>query len=98
MNALMRQAQKMQKQMEETTKMLEEQEYSVTSGGGAVEIVITGKYEVKSIRLDPELVDPEDVETLQDTVVAAVNEALRKVETEANAARSKIGVPGGFGF
>jgi hypothetical protein len=72
-----RQAQKLQEQMDEKTAELEEMEYSAASGGDAVKATVTGKMEVKSIDIKPEVVDPEDVEMLSDLVIAAVNEALR---------------------
>ena len=72
-----RQAQKLQEQMAQTTQELEEKEYSASSGGDAVRATVTGKMEVKSVEIKPEVVDPEDVEMLSDLIVAAVNEALR---------------------
>ena len=96
MNNLMNQAQRMQRQMEEMQKELEEKEYTVTAGGGAVELVITGSNVVKAVTLKPEIVDPDDVEMLQDLLVAAFNEALRKVSSEKQSAMG--GLTGGFGF
>ena len=90
MNQLMKQAQKMQKQMEETTKALEESTYEATAGGGVVEVTVTGKREVTKVKIDPEAVDPDDVELLEDLIVAATNEALRKCEEESQASMSKI--------
>ncbi len=99
MNNLMKQAQKMQKQMEENQKALEEKEFTATAGGGAVEVTISGKREVTKVKLSEEVVDPDDIEMLEDLVVAATNEALRKVDEEAAAAMSKFaGGMGGFGF
>ncbi len=100
MNNLMKQAQKMQKQMEETTKELEEKEITATAGGGAVEVVVTGKKEIKSVKLDPEVVDPDDIEMLEDLIVAATNEALRKMEEYSQSQMAKItgGLGGGFPF
>jgi len=66
--------------MEETTTELEEKEYSATAGGGAVKATVTGKMEVKSLEIDPEVVDPEDVEMLSDIVIGAVNEALEMLQ------------------
>ncbi|MDD6212729.1 MAG: YbaB/EbfC family nucleoid-associated protein, partial [Clostridiales bacterium] len=77
MGNLMRQAQKMQRQMEEAGRQLEEKTYTATAGGGAVEVVVSGKKEITEIKLAPEVVDPDDIEMLQDLVIAAVNEALR---------------------
>ena len=96
MNNLMKQAQRMQRQMEEMQKELEEKEYTVTAGGGAVELVITGSNVIKAVTLKPEIVDPDDVEMLQDLLVAAFNEALRKVSSEKQSAMG--GLTGGFGF
>ena len=102
MNALMKQAQKMQKQMEENQKALEEKEFTAKAGGGAVEVTISGKKEVTKIKLSEEVVDPDDIEMLEDLIVAATNEALRMVEAEAASAMSKLtggmGGLGGFGF
>ena len=96
MNNLMKQAQRMQRQMEEMQKAMEEKEYTVSAGGGAVEVVITGGNEIKAVNLKPEIVDPDDVEMLQDLLVAAVNEALRKVSSEKQSAMGSL--TGGFGF
>ena len=103
MNNLMKQAQRMQRQVEETTKELEEKEYSASAGGGAVTVTVSGKKEVLSVKLAEEVVDPEDIEMLQDLIVAATNEALRKMEEESQAAMSKLtgglgGLGGGFPF
>ena len=87
---LMKQAQKMQRQMEEQAKELETKEYTATAGGGAVEVTMNGKREVLSVKLEEEVVDPEDIEMLQDLIVAATNEALRKVDEESNSAMSKL--------
>lgn len=95
MNNLMKQAQKMQKQMEETTKELEETTYEATAGGGVVKVVVSGKKEVVGVSLDEEVVDPDDIEMLEDLIVAATNEALRKVEEESAAVMSKL--TGGLG-
>lgn len=100
MNNLMKQAQRMQRQMEESQKELETKEFTASTGGGAVEVTVSGKKEVISIRLSEDIVDPEDIETLQDAVVAAVNEALRKADEESAAIMSKMtgGLGGGFPF
>ena len=90
MNALMKQAQKMQKQMEETQAALAEQVIETTSGGGAVKISITGKKEIKEIKINPDVVDPDDVEMLEDLILSAVNEALRQADEMANGAMSRI--------
>ena len=80
MQQLMRQAQKMQQQMQEAQERLEEAEYEATAGGGMVSVKVSGKRELTSITIDPQVVDPDDIEMLQDLVMAAVNEALRKGE------------------
>lgn len=99
MNNLMKQAQRMQRQMEENQKEMETKEFTAKSGGGAVSVTVTGSKEVKEILIDKEVVDPDDVEMLQDLIVAATNEALKQVD-EANAmVMSKMtGGLGGFGF
>ena len=100
MQQLAMQAQKMQQKMEETTTELEEKEYSATAGGGAVKATVTGKMEVKSLEIDPEVVDPEDVEMLSDIVIGAVNEALINAAKEKEDALSAISgglsIPGMF--
>ena len=103
MNNLMKQAQKMQKQMEENQKALEEKEFTAAAGGGAVEVTLSGKKEVLRVKLSEEVVDPDDIEMLEDLVVAAMNEALRKVDEESSAVMSKLtgglgGLGGGFPF
>lgn len=98
MNNLMKQAQRMQRQMEESQKELEEKEFTATAGGGAVEVTISGKKEVTKVKLKEEVVDPDDVEMLEDLIMAAINEALRKVEEETTEAMSKLtGGLGGLG-
>ena len=98
MSNLMKQAQRMQKQMEESTKDLETKEFTATAGGGAVEVTVSGKKEVTKVKLSEEVVDPEDIEMLEDLIVAATNEALRKCEEESQASMSKItGGLSGFG-
>lgn len=90
----------MQRQMEEQQKELEEKEFSASAGGGAVTVTVSGKKEVLAIKLDEEIVDPDDIETLQDSIVAAVNEALRTAEEASSAMMSKLtgGLGGGFPF
>lgn len=100
MNQLMKQAQKMQKQMAETQAELENKTLEVTSGGGAVKIVISGKKVVQEIVLDKDIVDPDDVEMLQDLLLTAINEAVRQADEMMNKEMSKItggmGIPGGM--
>ena len=100
MNNLMKQAQKMQRQMEENQKALEEKEYTAAAGGGAVEVTVSGKKELTRIKIDPEAVDPDDVEMLEDMIMAAVNQALRQQEEDSAAMMSKLtgGLGGGFPF
>ena len=95
MNNLMKQAQKMQRQMEEAQKELEEMELTATAGGGAVEVTVSGKHEVTKVKLAEEVVDPDDIEMLEDLIMAATNEALRKVEDASQQNMSKI--TGGLG-
>ena len=90
MNNLRKQAQRMQRQMEETTKELEEKQYTASSGGGAVSVTVSGKKEVVSVQLSEEVVDPDDIEMLQDLIVAATNEALRAMEEDSAAAIAKL--------
>ncbi|MCQ2522487.1 MAG: YbaB/EbfC family nucleoid-associated protein [Lachnospiraceae bacterium] len=90
MNNLMKQAQRMQRQMEENQKELETKEFTATVGGGAVSVTVTGAKEVTSVTLSPEAVDPDDIETLQDMIVAAVNEAIGQAEEASSAAMSKM--------
>ena len=103
MNQLMKQAQKMQKQMEENQKALEEKEFTAAAGGGAVEVTVSGKKEVTKVKLAEEVVDPDDVEMLEDLIVAATNEALRKMEEDSQEKMGKVtgglgGMGGGFPF
>ena len=96
MGNLMKQAQKMQRQMEEASKELEEM--TAAAGGGAVEVTVSGKKEVTKVKIDPEAVDPDDVEMLEDLIMAATNEALRQIEEFSQASMSKItGGLGGMG-
>ena len=100
MQAMLRQAQKMQEDMANMQAELEEREYEVAAGGGVVNVKINGKKEILSVKIDPEVVDPDDVETLEDLIVAAVNEAVKKVEAisaeEMQKITGNIGLPGMF--
>ena len=100
MGNLMKQAQKMQRQMEEATKELEEKTYTASAGGGAVEVTVSGKKEIVAVKLSEEVVDPDDIEMLQDLIMAAVNEAYRAMEEDASQRMGKItgGLGGGFPF
>ena len=96
MNNLMKQAQRMQRQ-------LETKEYTASSGGGAVSVTVSGKKEVTAVKISPEAVDPDDVEMLEDMIMAAVNEAFRQMEEAGSQAMSKLtgglgGMGGGFPF
>ncbi len=100
MNNLMKQAQKMQRQMEEASRELEEKEFTAQSGGGAVSVTVSGKKEVTKISISEDAVDPDDVEMLEDMIMAAVNEALRQVDAFSEESMSKAtgGLAGGFPF
>ena len=100
MNNLMKQAQKMQKQMEENQKALEEKEFTASAGGGAVEVTVSGKKLVTAVKLSEEVVDPDDIEMLEDLIMAATNEALRQMEEMAQSSMAKItgGLGGGLPF
>ena len=98
MNTLMNQAQRMQRQMEEAQKELEEKEVTAAAGGGAVEVTVSGKHEVTKIKLSEEVVDPDDIEMLEDLIMAATNEAFRKLDEESQSSMAKItGGMGGLG-
>lgn len=90
MQSMLRQAQKMQEDIEAKKAELEEKEYVVSSGGGMVEITLKGNHEVKAIGLNPEVVDPEDVEMLEDMLVAAFNEAVRQIDEESERELEKV--------
>ena len=90
MNSMIKQAQKMQENMEALQAELDAREYTVQAGGGMVTVVITGTKQIKTIEIKPDIVDPEDIETLQDIIVAAVNEAIKKVEDTNAAEMQKI--------
>ncbi len=99
MNNLMKQAQRMQRQMEEGQKELETKEFTASAGGGAVEVTVSGKKEVLRVKLTEEVVDPEDIEMLQDLIVAATNEALKQADEANEALMGKMtGGLGGFPF
>ena len=100
MNAMLRQAQKMQEDMEALQADLDAREYDISAGGGVVGVKINGKKEILSIDIQPEIVDPDDIETLSDILVAAVNEAIKRVEDTNSQEMSKVtgsvGFPGLF--
>ena len=97
---LMKQAQKMQKQMETATKELEEKEMTATAGGGVVDVIVSGRREVTKIKIDPEAVDPDDVEMLEDLIMAAINEAMRQIDEYSQNTMGKItgNLGGGMGL
>ena len=103
MNNLMKQAQRMQRQMEEKQKEIEEKEWEGTAGGQAVKVRVSGKKEIVSVKLSEEVVDPDDIEMLEDLIVAAANEALRQMENESSQVMESLagglgGLGGGFPF
>ena len=78
------------KEMQEMQQELQEKEYEAKAGGGVVSATVNGKHELKNLTIDPEAVDPEDVEMLQDMIVAAVNEAMRAADSDASSTMSKL--------
>ena len=100
MQAMLKQAQKMQEDMEALQADLDEREYDISAGGGVVNVKINGRKEILSIDIEPEIVDPDDVETLSDILVAAVNEVIKRVEETNSAEMQKVtgalGMPGLF--
>lgn len=100
MNNMMKQVQKMQKEMQEAQAKIEEQEFEATAGGGAILVVVNGRKEVIKIELKPEIVDPDDIEMLQDLIMVAVNEALKTADATMSKSMDKLtggmNVPGLF--
>ena len=100
MQSMIKQAQKMQEDMAAKQAELEEKEYEVAAGGGVINVKINGKKEILSVKIDPEVIDPDDAETLEDLIVAAVNEAIKKVEAISAEEMQKItgsmSIPGMF--
>lgn len=100
MNNMMKQMKDMQKKMEEAQTKLEETEFSATAGGGSIEVTVNGKKELTAVNIDEEVVDPEDVEMLQDLIIVAVNDALSKVtetsEKEMGKFTGGMNIPGLF--
>ena len=92
---MLKQAQKMQQDMMKMQQELQQKEYTATAGGGVVSATVNGSHEVKNLAIDPEVVDPEDVEMLQDMIVAAVNEAMRAADSDASGSMQKL--TGGLG-
>lgn len=99
-NSMLKQAQKMQEEMEKIQQETEEEQIEAASGGGAVKVVVNGKKELVSIKLDPDAVDPDDVETLEDMIIAAVNEGIKKADEMMNermgAITGGLNIPGLF--
>ncbi len=100
MNQMLKQAQKMQEDMTNLQADLEQREYTATSGGGMVEVTVDGKHLVKSIKINPDIIDPEDNEMLEDLVTVAINEAitnaLKTAEEEMGAITGGLNMPGLF--
>lgn len=100
MNNMMKQVQKMQRDMQEAQEKIESEEFEATAGGGAIKVTVNGKKEVLSIDLKPEVVDPDDIEMLQDLIIVAVNEALKTAEDTMSKSLSKftggMNIPGLF--
>ena len=94
MNQLMKEAKKMQADMEKSQEELAAKDFEATAGGGAITVKVGGNKEIKEIKLQKEIVDPDDVEMLQDLIVSCINEALRKVDSAANAQMGKYNIPG----
>ena len=87
---MMQKIQKMQEEMAKTQAAVEETEFTASAGGGAVEVTVSGKHEIKSIKMQPEVVDPEDIEMLEDLLLAALNEAMRKADETMESAMGKL--------
>ena len=100
--AMMKKIQDMQNEMARIQEEVENSEFSASAGGGAVEVTVNGKHEVLAVNIQPEVVDPEDVEILSDMIIAATNEAIRKaadtMEQKMGSATSGLGLPAGLGF
>ena len=100
MNQMLKQAQKMQEDMASLQEDLEQREYSATSGGGAISVTVDGKHLIKSIKINPEIIDADDAEMLEDLVTVAVNEAIEKAlktaEEEMGAITGGLNIPGMF--
>jgi DNA-binding YbaB/EbfC family protein len=90
---MLKQAQKMQEDMQNLQADLETRTYEVSAGGGMVKLVIDGKHQVQSMEISPDIVDPDDVETLADIIIAAVNEGINKVDTTNNEEMAKVSAP-----
>ena len=93
-NNLMKEAKKMQADMQKSQEELAAKEFDATAGGGAISVKVSGEKVIKEIKIKPDVVDPEDVEMLQDLIITCVNEAMRKVDSEAAAQLGKYNIPG----
>ena len=93
-NQLMKQAKKMQADMEKTQEEMQARDFEATAGGGAVSVTVSGAKEIKKIEIKKEVVDPDDVEMLQDLILTCINEALRKVDSAQSMAMGKYNIPG----
>lgn len=100
MQSMLKQAQKMQEDMAQKQEELEAREYDISAGGGVVNVKINGKKEILAVKLSPEVVDPDDIETLEDLIVAAINEAIKKVQAvsaeEMQQITGALNLPGMF--
>lgn len=100
MNDMIKQAQKMQNQITTLQDDIEQREFSTSVGGGAIEVTLSGKKEIKALNIKPEVVDPEDIEMLQDLIISAVNECIKKIEDtseeEMGAITGGVSLPGLF--
>ena len=94
MNNLMKQAKKMQEEMQKSQEELSSKEFDSTAGGGAISVKVTGEKVIKEIKIKPDVVDPDDVEMLEDLILTCVNEALRKVDTAQSQEFGKFNIPG----
>ena len=93
-NSLMKEAKKMQADMQKTQEELASKEFEASAGGGAINVKVTGEKVIKEIKIKPDVVDPEDVEMLEDLILTCVNEALRKVDSAQNQEFGKFNIPG----
>ena len=94
LNSLMKEAKKMQADLEKSQEELQSREFEATAGGGAISVKVGGNKEIKSINISKDVVDPDDVEMLQDLIITCVNEALRKVDDEQSSAMGRYNIPG----
>jgi len=93
-NQLMKEAKKMQADMEKSQEEIQAKEFDASAGGGAIQVTVNGSKQITKMAINPDVVDPDDVEMLQDLVITCVNEALRKVDAAQSAALGKYNIPG----